>query len=350
EDARIYGSIRFSKTGTNSNPLAGAKFTLYDGDGNSVATAVSAQDGEVLFKHVSYGDYTIRETNPPEGYLSTDAMLTASVRKDGEIVTASPASISNEIVKGNIKITKIDESGEKPLEGAAFTLYSTGDAEFSIPIAKAVTGEDGIALFSDIPYGKYVIRETAAPAGYLLSDKILTVYVNENGKTFDLGTFADRLIPPYMKIHGSIEILKINTDGEPLKNARFGLYNEKGSLIAQAVSDGNGKARFTDIAYGHYTIAELEAPYMYMKSDKVIKADIVSDGVVLKYTFVNNMDDKYLPKDDTHGETTPTASVKNTQTEVAPKTGDSIPIMLWLFAGSSLSICAVMLLGKKKNR
>lgn len=75
ENARIHGEIRFSKLGADGS-LAGAEFTLYDEGGHSVATTLSTQSGGVLFEHVPYGDYTIWETNPPEGYLPTSIVLT----------------------------------------------------------------------------------------------------------------------------------------------------------------------------------------------------------------------------------------------------------------------------------
>jgi hypothetical protein len=51
-------------------------------------------------------------------------------------------------------------------------------------------------------------------------------------------------------------------------------------LVAEAVSGSVGIARFTDIAFGLYTIREIEAPAKYVKSDEVLEADITSDGVV----------------------------------------------------------------------
>lgn len=286
ENARIYGAIRFGKLGVDG-PLAGAEFTLYDEDGYSVATTLSKQNGEVLFEHVPYGDYTIRETNPPEGYLPTSIVLTASVREDGVTVTAAPASVSNQIIMGNIQLKKTGEDGVTPLQNATFALYSETDTNFANPMAISTTGEDGIAFFENVPYGSYVAKETIPPQGYVLSTEQMMVDVNENARTYDLGTFPNTLI------RGNIEILKTNIVNDPLEGAKFALYDTADNLVAEAVSGSDGIARFTDIAFGHYTIREIEAPAEYVKSDEIFESDITSDGVVLQYTVVNERSNEY---------------------------------------------------------
>lgn len=350
ENTKIYGGIKFNKVGVNENPLAGAQFTLYDQDGGIVATAVSTQNGEVLFEHVPYGDYTIRETNPPEGYLPSDVELTASVRENNVTVTASPESVSNQIITGSIQLKKVGEDGETPLENAAFALYEEGDAEFAGPIATAITDADGMAYFEDIPYGTYIVKETEAPEGYTLSTIELTVDVDENAKTYDLGTISNTLI------RGNIEILKTNIRGEALEGAKFALYDSEGNFIVEAESDPEGKAKFSDVPYGRYYIVETQAPRMYLESDEKIEAQIRTQDELLKFTVVNQRSDEYPWEDDitdtpdTVGNDTPNTIVNDTPNKVGdniPDTGDSAFIMAWLLAGGSLLIGIAFLLERR---
>ncbi len=345
---RIYGGIRFSKLGAGGSPLAGAEFSLYDQGGNIVATAISIQSGEVLFEHIPYGDYSIRETNPPQGYFITNVVLTASIRENNVIVTAAPASVSNQVMQGNIQVKKTQENRVTPLKNAEFTLYLKNDTNFSTPIASAVTGEDGIALFHGISYGEYIVKETVAPAGFVLSNTLLTVNVSEDGKTYDLGVFTNKqkqwVNTP--QIRGDIEILKINTEKEPLQGAKFALYDEGGNLVAEAASNIDGRVKFTDILYGNYTIMETQAPDMYVKSNQVIKADILSDGAVLQYTVINEKSDGNSDGDDKSSVTSTVPKSK----ENIPQTGDTTLAMVWLFAISCLSNIALLLLGKKINK
>ena len=58
----------------------------------------------------------------------------------------------------------------------------------------AESAEDGSFSFENIPYGVWLVREIAAPAGYVLSDEILPVQIGENGQTVGI-TVTNRHIP-----------------------------------------------------------------------------------------------------------------------------------------------------------
>jgi uncharacterized repeat protein (TIGR01451 family) len=315
----IYGNIRFIKTDENNKPVAGATFGLYDQWGNLIATAVSGPDGEVLFERVPYGDYTILEIEPAEGYLPTDTELTASITEDGETVTATPGSIPNQGIVGNVRLQKVDEDGETPLEGAVFALYRQTDTDFSEPVATAAADEEGIVYFEGVPYGRYIIKETQAPQGYALSGETVVVHVAEDGETYDLGVFANAWI------RGGVEILKADIFQKPLAGAKFALYDALGELVAEAESGVDGIARFTDLIYGQYTIKEIEAPHMYVASGEEIQAHIDTQDMVLRFTVVNERDPLYPWEDD------------NDDNDDNPGTGDSIsPVIAGIIAGASL--------------
>ena len=63
------------------------------------------------------------------------------------------------------KYTTVDDESERiPLKGAVFTL--TDVAEHSKVYGPITSGEDGKAIFNNIPDGTYELRETLAPEGY----------------------------------------------------------------------------------------------------------------------------------------------------------------------------------------
>ena len=70
-------------------------------------------------------------------------------------------SIENKRIIGLIKIHKVDSVTGKPVEGAEFGLYKDGKR-----VAKAASDADGWALFVNIPYGDYEVRELKAAPGY----------------------------------------------------------------------------------------------------------------------------------------------------------------------------------------
>ena len=82
---------------------------------------------------------------------------------DGQKVT-----MKDKMIRSYIKVNKVDYYDHKDiLKVAEFTLYSDAACTKKISAAKTDT-KNGIALFDDLTYGTYFIKETKAPAGYQL--------------------------------------------------------------------------------------------------------------------------------------------------------------------------------------
>ena len=290
----IRGSIAFDKLDGEGNGLPGATFTLYAADdtdfSDPIDTATSGTDGAVLFEDVAYGDYAIRETTAPTGYVLSSTVLTASIRLEGSTVTASPASVSNRLIAGTVTLSKKGESGDA-LEGAAFALYAKADTDFATPLYTASSDSAGLVTFPSVLYGEYVLRETVAPTGYTLWDGSLPVTVDTDGHTYDLGEVSDT------RIRADIEVLKTNIVDDPLARAEFTLYaaddTDFSDPLATALSADDGIARFADVLFGDYTIRETAAPEQYVASDEVLTAHVTADGVTLHFTVVNDRSDEH---------------------------------------------------------
>lgn len=68
---------------TTESPLAGAEFTLYDGEENMLQTVRSAVDGSVTFSNlIDGGYYIIKETKAPSGYTGWNGRIKLSVHFD----------------------------------------------------------------------------------------------------------------------------------------------------------------------------------------------------------------------------------------------------------------------------
>lgn len=74
---------------------------------------------------------------------------------------------------GSIRVNKVDGKN-RPLAGAQFGLFTVNGALWKT----AVTDAYGVVVFSDLASGNYVVREIAAPYGYVLSQAPLTVSVS----------------------------------------------------------------------------------------------------------------------------------------------------------------------------
>lgn len=88
------GAFSFVKViGSGTAPLAGAGFTLYDGQNHSVQTAVSGADGLVQFQDVPLGVYTVRETSVPDHYSAADSFSVTVAYSDAGKTAVSAAGV-----------------------------------------------------------------------------------------------------------------------------------------------------------------------------------------------------------------------------------------------------------------
>lgn len=272
------GSITFTKYGYDNVLLPGAEFTLYDTKNNSVATAVSNENGIVTFSDVAKGSYTIKETKAPEGYRLSANVLTANVIDEKATVNPiSGATVANEIKRGKVTLTKIDNENNKLLAGATFGIYKEADTAFMTPLDKATTSSDGKLVFAEIPYGSYTIKEISPPEGYLANQTVYNVAITDDGQNVPI-TVANQVIK------GSIAFTKIGLNNTPLENAVFELYDVDNKVVSTATSDINGKVRFDHVRYGSYTIKEVKAPTGYFVSSTVLTATISVDGEIVLTT------------------------------------------------------------------
>ena len=97
------------KTDASGKKLKGAKFRLEDVDGNDLGEYTSDEDGLVEIENLDPGDYVLRETKAPEGYVVSKKTLEFSIDKDYEIPDELPAFINyTEIQTGvNFMITTV---------------------------------------------------------------------------------------------------------------------------------------------------------------------------------------------------------------------------------------------------
>ena len=270
-NAYIIGSIVLNKWDDSGRPLEGATFTLYDDTDSVVATTVSDQNGFVVFSGIRYGDYTIRETQAPAGYIASTDVYTASIRNNGESVVATPSDSSNKQIVGAIAFTKMDESSQ-PLEDAEFTLYAASDIGFTQPLATAVSDASGNVHFDTVIYGDYLIAETTAPTGYVLSSDTLTASITTDGITVDTtpSTFENVLI------RADITVRLTSTSGTPLRGGIIALFNSAGTQVSSGTTDRDGEVTFPDVPFGDYTLRQLEAPSGYILSDEVLTISVTS--------------------------------------------------------------------------
>ncbi|MFR0761404.1 MAG: SpaA isopeptide-forming pilin-related protein [[Clostridium] innocuum] len=165
--------MHFSKVDeTGEKELPGAKLQIIDKDGNIIDQWVSTEEQHTITGLSEGQTYVMKEISAPYGYeIAEEITFTAG---DGQKVT-----MKDKMIRSYIKVNKVDYYDHKDiLKVAEFTLYSDAACTKKISAAKTDT-KNGIALFDDLIYGTYFIKETKAPAGYQLSDEVVKVTIDD---------------------------------------------------------------------------------------------------------------------------------------------------------------------------
>ena len=322
--------------------LANTEFKVYDLDAKKYVEQVTTYPNTVV--HKSYftdengylilpeslkcGNYRIEEVSAPDGYTQNTQYVEIKVDKNTAYQMDSVSgdaiitvTYENHPVKGKLVIHKSGETlksfkkdfvyEEASLEGAEFEIYAAEDiftpdhqvdeqGNRHVIYAKdtlvktVTTNKNGEAVIKDLPLGKYRVKETKAPAGFVLnpdSQEVSFIYKDQNTPEIEekLEFSNER-----QKVELSVEKQDAET-GKALKGATFGLYNKEAissgdkvivkadTLLQEITSNEKGKAAFTlDLPLGRYYVKELQAPAGYVSSDEILEFDATYQGQDVK--------------------------------------------------------------------
>lgn len=208
-----------------------------------------------------YGRYTVREVAAPEGYLLNETWKAdVSITENGTVVSAQ-SPVDDQVIRGGVRVGKVDREtlgnvplGSATLAGATFTV--TNDSSHPVLVGDATVDPDEVALTlttdengtaytsaDALPYGTYTIRETAAPAGYLLDSEArlwsATFQVEEDGKTIDLTKPEDAAHDQVVRT--DIRLVKRDENSQkPMANVAFLITSLTTGERHVAVTDENG--------------------------------------------------------------------------------------------------------------
>ncbi len=322
--------------------LANTEFKVYDLDAKKYVEQVTTYPNTVV--HKSYftdengylilpeslkcGNYRIEEVSAPDGYTQNTQYVEIKVDKNTAYQMDSVSgdaiitvTYENHPVKGKLVIHKSGETlksfkkdfvyEETSLEGAEFEIYAAEDiftpdhqvdeqgnrhmiyAKDTL-VKTVTTNKNGEAVIKALPLGKYRVKETKAPAGFVLnpdSQEVSFIYKDQNTPEIEekLEFSNER-----QKVELSVEKQDAET-GKALKGATFGLYNKEAissgdkvvvkadTLLQEITSNEKGKAAFSlDLPLGRYYVKELQAPAGYVSSDEILEFDATYQGQDVK--------------------------------------------------------------------
>ena len=279
--------------------LAGAVFEVYaaediytadfqkDAEGNRileysagelVGTVTTDENGEAYLTDLPLGSYKIVEATAPEGFvLNGEAQTVTFTYKDQETpVIEQEAVFQNERQKVEVSVVKKDAETQATVEGAVFGLYAKEDilahgeviVKADTLIGKALSDENGKAVFmNDLPFGRYYIKEEAAPDGYISSDKVVEVTAEYQGQEIPVVELASE----YENEPTKISVKKTDlTTGVELEGAKLTVLDQDGNIVDSWTSVKGEEHLIERLTVGEtYTLREELAPYGYLKAEEI---------------------------------------------------------------------------------
>ena len=168
------GKIEGIKTNESGGPLENALFGLFAMDctefteENALMTAKSDDKGCFSFADIPFGEYVIRELSAPDGYILSDESYPVTVSENDEIIRIE---IENKPV--TVEISKRDADGNE-LKGAQMQLLDDKGT-----VVDEWTSDGTNHIVAKHSAGKYILKETAAPEGYILATDICFEVLND---------------------------------------------------------------------------------------------------------------------------------------------------------------------------
>lgn len=161
--------------------IEGAELQVVDEDGNIIDEWVSTKEPHKIKGLEENKKYKLIEKTAPYGYeLTEEIEFTVTTDKETQKIEMKDMPILK-----TIKVIKADSETKETIK-ANFKFGIYEDQECTKLIKEVKSDKDnGTVSFEDLRYGTYYIKETEAPKGYQLSDKIVKIEIN------DKGTFAD---------------------------------------------------------------------------------------------------------------------------------------------------------------
>ena len=239
------------------NWIGNFEFEVYHNDGTLLKVAKTNNDGKVSVLNVAIGKYYFIEKTRLNNYIPNTEKHYFTIKQDSQygVNTRTVFYVKNYLKKGTLEFIKKDKKTGVGISDTVIEIYSNNNEL----LLTRTTDNDGRITISDLPYGKYYIKEKEANINYQKSDEVLFFEIKEDKEFVKVEMFNE-------KIHGLLELNKYGEEliindnknsyqKKPLSNVEFNLYNEEDELINTLVTDNNGYFK-EELELGKYYLKE----------------------------------------------------------------------------------------------
>lgn len=199
----------------NNGEITSVRFGIYaDEDIKASNGDIIPKDALITFANCDKNGSIVFDCDLPVGFkwyakeIATDAHYILSDTKyefDTEyqgqdikvidIKINNDKAIENNLIYGSVKGLKVDRETQEVIKGATFGLFKSDTTELAEEnaILTAVTDENGIFAFNNVPFGEYLIKELKPADGYLDNEDVFTVIIKDNEQVVELTAVNDKV-------------------------------------------------------------------------------------------------------------------------------------------------------------
>jgi len=281
------------------SPIEGVKFQVWrgsddtnTGEYNDLGTFYTDAQGEIHLERQETGWYKVKELEPAPGYTikqpDTQEIYLAAGKDHTVTFENTP--------KNAIIVEKYDSVTHEALPGCTFQLrYLAGTSGTGgTVIGQKVTGKNGIAMWTGLEPGSYVVEEVDPGDGYSIINSSETVFLADNGEQSVITVRFDNMPD------GLLLIRKVcaTNPSITLQNAEFKITYADGTLIGDANgiyrTDENGEIRIEGLKPGKSVIVtEVQAPPGFI-IDTQSQTIQIKEGRTSVLTFKNQPKGKLI--------------------------------------------------------
>ena len=274
------------------SPIRGAKFQLWYGSNgtdtgelNNLGIYFTDASGQIVLEGLRDGWYRVTELEPAPGFTIKEP-ATQEVYIEG----GGNKSLTFENVPLNaIVVHKTDSVTGEALGGATFQLRYLGGASGTggTVIGQKVTGSNGMAIWTGLKPGSYIVEEVDPAEGYSIIQSSETVYLADNGEQSVI-TVRFENMPD-----GNLLIRKVCSANPSvtLPDAEFKVTYADGTLIGDSNgiyrTDENGEILISGLQPGKsVVVTETQAPPGYL-IDTQAQTVQIKEGRTVSLNFKN---------------------------------------------------------------
>ena len=308
-----FAGIEFEIINRSANPVVVGGQTYAVGDVVMTITTDESGHASTGSDVLPYGTYEVRESATNESMLLTWVGQTVTVRQNGHSVAFTAV---DEVERGGLSVEKQDTitgstpQGDADFEGITFQIINNSRNPVMVEgqkyqpgevVKTLVTDSEGKASTADdlLPYGEYILHESATNESMLLTAPDQTVNITDDGIIYEF-TMADEVV------RGGVLIEKRDLESgllTPLGGARLdgtlfeitnksinavfvgGALYQPGEVCATIeVVGGIAQTDARALPYGTYQMVESKPGEGYLHTDQTVRSfQIRQDGQVIEF-------------------------------------------------------------------